>query len=187
MPTDPTKNRVYYGRDATVEFADPLESVEEDDTLANQISDSTDFSGKITEITVTDPEASSEVQNTFAGQIKTQTPYDLVTIEFTMRFQDIEGYEQIHGSDDNTVSFTDSDDEEWTRITGSQGPGDRNELAILFKLERTIDGEDYIIHYLLDDATFDQFGEISLAGDGSAEITGTATALIEDRYIEQNF
>jgi len=187
MAVDPTQDRQFYGRNATVKFADPLSSIGGSSPVDSQISNDTDFSADITEITITDPEASVEAENTFDGQIKNESPAEMVEIEFTMRFQDVEAFEEMHTSGGSGTTFTDTQSTTWTRVTGTQGPGSRSEHAILFKLQRTIDGTDYQINYLLNNALFVQMGEISLAADDRAELSGSAMCLVEDRVIEQNF
>jgi len=172
---DQSNNRVFHGREATVQIGDALD-VADDSSLEDQIS-GTDFSAILTEITLTDPEASVEVQNTFGGQVMSESPHDLVEIEFTARFQDLGLMEQFHGSTSSvgTTSFT--------RINGGTTIGNRPNKSILFKVEK--DGD--IINYLMNNAIFQQMGEISLAGDGAAEITGTAVCRVDDRYVEVNF
>jgi len=173
---DQATNRVFHGREATVQIGDAID-VADDSDLESQLSSATDFSAILTEITLTDPEASVEVQNTFGGQVMSESPHDLVEIEFTARFQDLGLMEQFHGSTSSvgTTSFT--------RINGGTTIGDRPNKAILFKVEK--DGD--IINYLMNNAIFQQMGEISLAGDGAAEITGTALCRVNDRYVEVNF
>ena len=175
---DQSSNRVFHGREATVKIGDPLSSVTTTDDLETQIDNgsATDFSAILTEITVTDPEASVEVQNTFGGQVMSESPHDLVEIEFTARFQDLDLMEQFMS---DTVSASGS----FTRIQGGTTIGNRPNKAILFKVEK--DGD--IINYLMNNAIFQQMGEISLAGDGAAEITGTAVCRVNDRYVERNF
>jgi len=174
---DQSSNRVFHGREATVEIGDALSNIDGTTSLDSQLSSASDFSGVLTEITLTDPEASVEVQNTFGGQVMSESPHDLVEIEFTARFQDLELMEQLHGSTTSvgTTSFT--------RIEGGTTIGNRPNKAILFKVEK--DGD--IINYLMNNAIFQQMGEISLAGDGAAEITGTAVCRVDDRFVERNF
>lgn len=170
-------NRVFHGREATVEIGDSF-TVQDDDPLDEQLEDSTDFSAVVTEITLTDPEASVEVQDTFGGQVMSESPHDLVEIEFTARFQDLELMEQFYGEAEDVGS-----DGEFTRISGGTTIGDRPDKAILFKVEK---GDDQV-NYLMNHAIFQQMGEVSLAGDGAAEITGTAVCRVNDRYVENNF
>jgi len=177
-----SNNPVFHGREATVEIADAITvdatvPIDDDSGGTSQLSSATDYSGILTEITITDPEASVEVQNTFGGQVMSESPHDLVEIEFTARFQDLEMMEQFYGTA-STVSNT-----SFTRISGGTTIGDRPDKAILFKVEK--DG--YIVNYLMNHAIFQQMGEISLAGDGAAEITGTAVCRVNDRYVERNF
>lgn len=168
----------FHGREAQVLIDDALDEVADDEALDEQVNgDSTDFSAVLTEITLTDPEASVEVQNTFGGQVMSESPHDLVEIEFTARFEDLEMMEQLHGEGE-TVSDTD-----FVRIEGGTTIGNRPSKAILFKVEK--DGDQ--INYLMNEAIFQQMGEISLAGDGAAEITGTALCRVADRYVERNF
>lgn len=173
---DQNSNRVFHGREATVEIGDAFE-VQDDTALDSQMSSATDFSAVVTEITLTDPEASVEVQNTFGGQVMSESPHDLVEIEFTARFQDLGLMEQFYGTG-SSVSTT-----SFTRISGGTTIGDRPDKAILFKVEK---GSDQV-NYLMNHAIFQQMGEISLAGDGAAEITGTAVCRVNDRYVENNF
>lgn len=173
------QNRVFHGREATVKIGAALDSISDSDSLANQsgfTADNIDFSAILTEITLTDPEASVEVQNTFGGQVMSESPHELVEIEFTARFQDIELLNQLHG--DTTTAATD-----FQRVTGGTTIGSRPNKAILFQVKK--DGD--IINYLMNNAIFQQMGEISLAGDGAAEITGTAVCRVDDRAYEKNF
>lgn len=183
MAINPPK--VFHGQEAVVEIGDSI-TVSASNELKDQMNNQTDFSGIIMDITITDPEASVEIQNTFGGQIKTESPYELVTFDFTVRFNDIEMMEQLHESASTLtgVSFSGT----WHRISGSATIGDKPEKAILFKLAKPDgSGGTYKLHYLANNAIFQQMGEISLEGDGTAEMTGTAVCLMQDRYIEKNF
>lgn len=177
-------NPVFHGREATVEIADAItvdDTVPIDDSISStttsQLNTATDYSGILTEISITDPEASVEVQNTFGGQVMSESPHDLVEIEFTARFQDMEMIEEMFGS------ATQVDTTDFYRVDGGTTIGDRPSKAILFKVVKG----DKQMNYLMNNAIFQQMGEISLAGDGAAEITGTALCRVGDRYIENNF
>jgi hypothetical protein len=174
---DQSSNRVFHGREATVKIGDALDSITDTDSLDTQIENTTDFSGILTEITLTDPEASVEVQNTFGGQVMSESPHELVEIEFTARFQDTKLLQELHGESSTTAAS------EFTRVEGGTTIGSRPQSAILFRVEK--DGD--IINYLMNNAIFQQMGEISLAGDGAAEITGTAVCRVGDRVFEKNF
>lgn len=178
-----TEPKEFTGKQATVEIADSLGSVAAGDPLDTQISDQVDYSGEIRDITITDPEAGVEVEDTFGGQIKAESPPDLVTIDFTFRYNDTQIHEEQHGS--ATTYSTNS--ETWTRVSGTATTGERPRRAILFKLSRTIGGSTYKMNYLVNDAIFVQNGEISLDADGNAELSASATAKVADRYIEKNF
>lgn len=169
-------DNVYHGRQATVQVGDTLSSIDASSDLASQFTSNTDYSGDVMDITVTDPEASIELENTFGGQFKVETPSDLVEIEVTMRFNDQEVFEQIHGTSDDV-------DGNWSRISGTTGPGQTPENAFMFELEK--DGD--IVRYFANNAMFQSFGEVSLDAEGFAEITGVLVCLVEDRFIEQNF
>jgi len=86
--------------------------------------------------------------------------------------------EEITGAD-NSIDVNG----EFTRVSGGTRIGSRPNRAILFRLEK--DGD--IINYLMNNAIFQQMGEISLAGDDAAEITGTALCRVADRDVEDNF
>jgi len=177
-----SNNPVFHGREATVEIADAITvdetvPIDDDSGGTSQLSSATDYSGILTEITITDPEASVEVQNTFGGQVMSESPHDLVEIEFTARFQDIEMIEEMFGS------ATQVDTTGFYRIDGGTTIGDRPSKAILFKV---VKGNKQM-NYLMNNAIFQQMGEVSLAGDGAAEITGTAVCRVNDRYVERNF
>jgi len=176
---DQGSNRVFHGREATVKIGDAISDVNTTDDLETQLDNDSpkDFSAILTEITLTDPEASVEVQNTFGGQVMSESPHELVEIEFTARFQDLDLMEQFIG-DTTSVGTT-----SFTRVNGGTEIGNRPNKAILFKVEK--DGD--VINYLMNNAIFQQMGEISLAGDGAAEITGTAVCRVNDRYVERNF
>lgn len=169
-------DKVYHGRQATVQVGDTLSSVTDTSDIGSQFTSNTDYSGDVMDITVTDPEASIDLENTFGGQFMVQTPSDLVEIEVTMRFNDQEVFEEIHG----TSTTVDTD---WNRISGATGPGNRIEKAFLFELEDSGD----IVRYFVNNAYFQSFGEVSLDAEGFAEITGVLVCKVEDRYIEQNF
>jgi hypothetical protein len=173
---DQANNRVFHGREATVKIGDALDSISNSESLDAQVTNTTDFSGILTEITLTDPEASVEVQNTFGGQVMSESPHELVEIEFTARFEDTQLLKELHG--ESTTAATD-----FTRVEGGTTIGSRPQSAILFRVEK--DGD--IINYLMNNAIFQQMGEISLAGDGAAEITGTAVCRVGDRVFEKNF
>ncbi len=175
---------VWMGQEATVKIGDVVTDVTTDSNLEDQLDNDspTDYTGIITEITITDPEASAEIVNTFDGQIKAESPHDLVTVDFTMRFQDLDIFQEFHGEASTITSGS-----SWVRISGGHQIGCRPSKGILFKLSRDCNGTVYTVHYFLNDAWFTQLGEVSLAGDGNAELTGTAVCLVEDRYIEQNF
>jgi len=179
-------NGPFHGREASVDIADAISDIENvtdfdsqslKDTFDSESTDSLEFSGVLTEITITDPEAAVEVQNTFGGQVMSESPHDLVEFDFTARFEDLEFMEQLHG-ETTSVGTTD-----FKRISGGTTIGDRPQKAILFRL---VKGSKEI-NYLANNAIFAQMGEISLAGDGAAEITGTAYCRIADRYVEKNF
>ena len=179
-----SSRKVWHGREAEVWIGDAMDVDSVTDFDSQSLQDSfdaeasgTERSGIVTEITLTDPEASVEVQNTFGGQVMSESPHDLVEIEFTARFQDISMIEEMmgEGTEVGTTSFT--------RVSGGTHIGDRPNKSILFHLEK---GDD-IVNYLMNNAIFQQMGEISLAGDGAAELTGTAVCRIADRYVEDNF
>lgn len=177
--------REFTGKEGTVEFADVVSNVSSSTPLGQQISNAVDISGDLRDITITDPEAGVEVEDTFGAQIKAESPADLVTVDFTFRFRDLEAFQRMH--DDGTADTFSASSTEWTRVSGGPDIGSRRDSAILFKLKKTVDGTDYVINYLLNNAIFSQTGDISLDADGNAELSATATALIEDRYIEKNF
>lgn len=177
---------VYHGRQAEVEVGDPITVPElsEDGTdsdirtiIGNDTGHTkTVYTGEVMDISITDPEASIELENTFGGQFMVETPADLVEIEVTMRFQDQEVFEEIHGTAKDV-------DGTWSRIEGTQGPGNFPEKSFLFELDDNGDK----VRYLANKARFQSFGEVSLDAEGFAEITGVIVCLVEDRYIEQNF
>jgi len=189
-------NRVFHGREATVEIGDAIsigdgadDDVTETEFESQSLKESfdnvtsVDRSGVITEITLTDPEATVEIQNTFGGQVMTESPHDAVEIEFTARFQDRDFIEEITGPD-NTIDVNG----EFTRVSGGTDIGSRPNRAILFRLEKPrSDGSNDVINYLMNNAIFQQMGEIDLAGDDAAEITGTALCRVADRDVEDNF
>jgi len=177
--------REYTGKEGTVKFADVITNVSSSTPLGQQISNSVDLSGDIKDITITDPEAGVEVEDTFGAQIKAESPADLVTVDFTFRFRDLEAFQRMH--DDDTADTFTASSTTWTRVSGGPDIGSRRDSSILFKLKKTIDGTDYIMNYLLNNAIFSQTGDLSLDADGNAELSATATALIEDRYVEQSF
>jgi hypothetical protein len=182
-----TDNRVFHGREAEVSIGDAFDPSGVTDFDAQSLATTfdaeasgNDRSGILTEITLTDPEASVEVQNTFGGQVMTESPHDLVEIEFTARFQDISMIEEMMG-EGTQVSTTENGT--FTRVSGGTQIGNRPNKSILFRVEK--DGD--IVNYLMNNAIFQQMGEISLAGDGAAEITGTALCRVADRFVEDNF
>lgn len=188
--------KVFEGRTASVRIADAsdIDPNDENDTLHakfDNASSSTEYSARVTELTITDPEASVEVQNHFGGQVKTETPFELVTVDFTMAFKDYEMWTELHGSL-NSLTSTDA----WARKGGSDGtPGGKadSEKSILFHLEKDVPSSANIhndkaqLNYLLHNAMFQQMGEISLSADDTAEVTGSAVCLMADRYKEKNF
>jgi hypothetical protein len=185
-------NRVFHGREATVRIGDAIRiGPDQSDDLSrsefesqslkttfDEYANGNDRSGIITEITLTDPEATVEIQDTFGGQVMTESPHEAVEIEFTARFQDRSFIEEITGAG-NSIDVNG----EFTRVSGGTQIGSRPNRAILFRLEK--DGD--IINYLMNNAIFQQMGEISLAGDDAAEITGTALCRVADRDVEDNF
>jgi len=181
-----TDNRVFHGREAEVSIGDAFDPSGVTDFDAQSLATSfdaeasgNDRSGILTEITLTDPEASVEVQNTFGGQVMTESPHDLVEIEFTARFQDISMIEEMMG-EGTQVNTTDNGT--FTRVSGGTQIGNRPNKSILFRVEK--DGD--IVNYLMNNAIFLQMGDISLAGDDQAEITGTAVCRVADRFFEDN-
>lgn len=177
--------REFTGKEGTVKFADVIDPVASDEPLASQLANEVDISGDLRDITITDPEAGVEVEDTFGAQIKAESPADLVTVDFTFRFRDLEAFQRMH-DDDTDDTFTASS-ATWTRVSGGPDIGSRRDSAILFQLKKTVNGTDYVVNYLMNNAIFSQTGDISLDADGNAELSATATALIEDRFIEQNF
>jgi len=180
-------NIVWHGREAEVNIGDAIDPSGITDFDSQSLKTSfeaeasgSDRSGILTEITLTDPEAGVEIQNTFGGQVMTESPHDAVEIEFTARFQDISMIEEMMG-EGSTVAATENGT--FTRVNGGTTIGNRPNKAILFRVEK--DGN--IVNYLMNNAIFQQMGEISLAGDGAAEITGTAVCRVADRYVEDNF
>jgi len=189
-------NKVFHGQEAKVAIKDafevtegsssaPLYYLDDSDSPAGQyvdaIGESADRSGILTEITLTDPEAGVEIQNTFGGQVMTESPHDAVEIEFTARFQDISMIEEMMGNATDSISATES--KTFNRVSGGTQIGNRPNKAILFTVEKGGDR----VNYLMNNAIFSQMGEISLSGDGAAEITGTALCRVADRYVEDNF
>jgi hypothetical protein len=199
-------NRVFHGREATVRMGEGFKIIDDsgsgspsadgnqeillstfkeqtlDVSFENTAGTTVNRSGIITEITVTDPEATVEVQDTFGGQVMTESPHDLVEIEFTARFQDRDFLDEINGSDESVG------DTEFTRTSGGTQIGNRPNRSILFRLEkkRPSGTDNDIVNYLMNNAIFQQMGEISLAGDDAAEITGTAVCRVADRFTEDN-
>lgn len=175
--------KVFHGQQAEVIVADVIEDVDDTENLYDQVTESngTEFTGVAMDIDINDPEADVDVENTFGGQIKVEMPADGVEIDATLRFRDIEWFEQMHGEGE------DVGDGEYYRVSGSKTPGDRPRKAFLFHVEAEIGGETYVINYLINDAIFTHAGEVSLDAEGFAEVTGTVTGLVEDRYIERNF
>lgn len=184
---DPTE---WTGKEATVKIGDTIDddsdglaSVSGSEILGNQMTNDTDYSGDIRDISIADPEAGVEVEDTFGGQIKAESPPDLVTVDFTFRLTSNDIFTEQHES--GTTYSTASDT--WTRVSGTAPTGSRPRKAILFHLEKDIGGTNYQMNYLMNDAIFVQDGEISLDADGNAELTASASCLVEDRHIERNF
>lgn len=171
---------VYHGRQAEVHVADTLEEIPAEDDIYSFITEEaspTEYTGDVLDIDINDPEAPVEVENTFGGQFTVEEPSDLVEIEVTMRFRDIEIFSEMHGEPEEVG------DTEFTRIEGAEGPGGRLKRAFLFRME----AEGDIVHYFINDALFQQIGDVTLDADGFAEISGTIVALVEKRVIESNF
>jgi len=177
----PDEKKTFHGRQAEVYVADAIErsELDSDTPIDEQLDDATEtvYTGDVMNIEISDPEASVEVENTFGGQFKQETPADGVEIDVTMRFRDLEVFEEMHG-DAEDVGSTD-----FRRIEGSEEPGSRTERLFVFELQ---DGDD-VLRYAANKALFQQFGDVSLDADGFAEISGVVMTLIEDRIIEQNF
>lgn len=172
--------RTYHGQEAEVIVADNIEEVDQEQPLHEQVetdNSGTKYTGDVMDIDINDPEAGVDIENTFGGQYKVETPSEGVEIDVTMRFRDMEIFEEMHGEAESVG------DTEFKRVSGTLGPGQRMERAFLFKLDK--DGDK--INYLANNALFQQMGEVSLDADGFAEISGTIVALVEDRHIEQNF
>lgn len=168
----------FYGNEATVKIGSNVTTVTTDSNLEDQIDgdNATDFSAEVTEITVTDPEAGVDVLNVFGTQLKEESRPDLVEVDFTMVFSDIDMFEHLHGSKASITTGS-----SWVRISGGDQTGSRPDKAILFKLAK---GSKQI-NLLLNEAWFQSGGELGLAADGRAEWSATAVCLVEDRYIEQ--
>ncbi len=173
---------VIHGKQAEVHVSDALDySTDIDgahlkDAITGEES-VTSYSGQVMDISVTDPEAGVDIENTFGGQFMVETPPDAVEAEVTMRFEDIEALEQVHGS--TTYDATDGD---LTTIEGAETTGERTRKAFLFY---AMDGDNEVM-YLLNNALFTQMGEISLDAEGFAEISGTVICKVDDRYVQTN-
>lgn len=167
--------KTWHGRQGTVEVDDAIGEVDDDSTLDEQVGGAT-YTGDVMEIDIADPAADVEVENTFGGQFKVETPAELVEFDVTMRFRDISILEEMHGEADPV------DGTEFHRISGTREPGDRRERAFLFELEDNGD----VVRYLLNNAIFQQMGDITLDAEGFAEISGTVVCLVEDRHTEDN-
>lgn len=171
-------NRVYHGRQSFVEIDDASNvTIDGDTTIESAMGQDDYFTARLMDITITDPEASVTLNDTFGGQIMVEEPSDLVEVEFTMRFQDVETFEEMHGTLDEVGTDTGT-----YRIQGTQAPGSRTLKTIRFSADN--DGDQ--IDYLMNNALFIQMGEISQEADGFAEISATAVCRIKDRYVEQN-
>lgn len=180
---DLSKNRVIHGQRSVVKFSDTL-SVSDDEKLSTQVeaANAVEFTAAVMDATISDPEASVTLNNTFGGQIMTEEPSDLVEVDFTMRFQDIEAYEEMHG---DMSSLT--NDTEFSRISGTNAPGTRPLRGIFFHFEAGDSGSPDIVNYFMNNALFTQVGEISQDAESFAEVSITAVCRVKDRHIEQNF
>lgn len=175
---DLANNRVLHGQQTVVTVADALSTINSTDSLADQVDSGTDYSAQVIDITITDPEQAVTLQNVFGGQIMVEEPADLVEIEFTMRFQDITSLLEQHPEASSAPT-------DFTRVEGSNQPGERPLKAVLFEFTHPRDSEK--VNYLLNNALFIQFGEISQEADGYAEVSATVVGRIKDRYAEQDF
>jgi hypothetical protein len=174
---------MWYGEQASVQIGSAWTTISTSTDLQTDFTSNasgTDFSAEVTDITITDPEACVEALNVLGSQLKQESRPGLVNVDFTMVFSDIDMFEQLHGAATTITG-------DWKRISGGEQTGTRPDKSILFKLTKTVSGTTYTIHYLLNNAWFTSGGEISLAGDGRAEWTGSAVCLVDDRYIEDNF
>lgn len=181
---DLSSNRVFTGQQSEVYFTDPLDTLPDSENIYDELDSSqgqfADFSSVVIDFQVSDPEASVSLQNTFGGQIMVQEPSDLVEIEFTMRFQDLDAYKEMHGEPD---TITDSNSDEWTRYVGTKTAGDRDLRGILFRLKN---GDDEVV-YFLNNALYTQLFDVQQDAEGAAEATGMAVCRVGDRVVEQNF
>jgi len=166
---------LWYGAQASVKIGDALSSVATDSTLESQFT-GTDFSAEVKEIRFTGGEASVDVLNVMGDQVKEESRPGLKSVEFTMIFSDIDALEWFGGSA-SAIGATG-----YERISFSDKTGSKENKAILFKVT---DGTNTVV-ILMNNAWFTTTGEISLAADGSAELTMTAVCLIDDYYVEDN-
>jgi len=169
---------LWYGNQATVEIGDPVDDVSTDESLSSQfsgVSESVDISAEVKEVTFGGGEASVDVLNVFGTQLREESRPDLRTAEFTMTFEDVGLLENFFG-DVQAVSSN------YYRITGAEKTGNREDKCIFFKLTNGTDE----VCVMMNNAWFTTSGEISLAADGSAELTMEASCLIKDFHAEDN-
>jgi len=167
---------LFYGNQATVTVGATIATVSSTATLDSQQS-GTDFSAEIKEISFSGGESGVEALNVLGDQLKEESRPDLKTCEFTMTFEDIDMLESFFG----TASAVGSTG--YSRVDAeTEKTGNREDKSILFTLTSGSD----VIAILMNDAWFTTTGDISLAADGSAELTMTAVCLLKDFYMEDN-
>ena len=163
----------WYGTQGDLIIGDALSSVATDSSLDNQLT-GTSYKGIVKEVSVSPGEHGVDVINVFGGQLVEESRPEMVTVELTLVFDNLDVFEEFLGTA-STVGTTN-----FERISGSDNTGSRTKKAILIKL---VSGSKQW-NILLNNAYFTVGGEISMPGDGSFEVTATAKCLRSDYYIE---
>jgi len=172
---------LWYATQATVSIGDAWTGVSTTQDLATDFANNasgSSVSAKLKEVTFGGGAAGADVLNVFNTQYKEEKRPELRTCDLTLVFQDISDLEYF-GLSTQTESNPSGSYYRWSFVDST---GDRKDKAILIKLT---DGTKQI-NILMNHAYFTTTGEISLAADGTAELTISAGCLVKDFYAEDN-
>jgi len=169
---------LWYATQGTVSIGDAMSSVSTTTDLKSDFdanANGADFSADLKEVTFGGGAAGVDVLNVFSTQLKEEKRPELRTVDFTLVASDIDALEWIFG----TATYVTGS---YYRVNGSDKTGNRENKSILFTLTNGTN----TVNVLMNNAYFTTTGEISLAADGTAELTMSAVCLVKDFYAEDD-
>lgn len=160
----------WYGAQATVKVDDAAASVTTDGSvsLGSSLSNGSDISGTVTEVSTSGGEMGVEALNVMGSQLKNETRPDLKTVDLTIVVDDLQSASWIFGT---TGTGT------YNVYDGADMTGNRQNKAVYVQLTDGTNEREI----LLNNAYFTT-REFSLSADGYLELTMTSGCLVDDYY-----